>query len=98
MLPLTLFRDRRFSIGSGVMTVAFFVMFGFFFLDTQYLQFGRGYSPLEAGLRMLPLPITFVAVVAPERRLAARFGAARVMAPGLVVVAGGLRAPELRHP
>ena len=45
-----LFRDRRFSVGSGVITIAFFVMFGFFFLMTQYLQFGRGYSPLEAGL------------------------------------------------
>ena len=52
MLPLTLFRDRRLSIGSGVVTVAFFVMFGFFFLATQYLQFARGYSPLEAGLAL----------------------------------------------
>ena len=42
MLPLTLFRDRRFSVGSAVVTVAFFVMFGFFFLTTQYLQFARG--------------------------------------------------------
>jgi hypothetical protein len=57
MLPLTLFRDRRFSTGSGVVTVAFFVMFGFFFLMTQYLQFGRGYSPLEAGLAGLPLAL-----------------------------------------
>ena len=56
MLPLTLFRDRRLSLGSGVVTVAFFVMFGFFFLATQYLQFARGYSPLEAGLALLPLP------------------------------------------
>ena len=42
MLPLSLFRDRRFSTGSGVITVSFFVMFGFFFLITQYLQFARG--------------------------------------------------------
>src|SRR5262249_11270133 len=32
MLPIDLFGDRRFSLGSGVITVAFFVMFGFFFL------------------------------------------------------------------
>jgi MFS transporter, DHA2 family, integral membrane protein len=89
MLPLTLFRDRRFSLGSGVVTVAFFVMFGFFFLATQYLQFGRGYSPLEAGLALLPLPITFVALSPRSATLAARFGAARVMATGLVIVAGG---------
>src|SRR5262249_53339279 len=71
MLPLTLFRDRRLSLGSGVITIAFFVMFGFFFLATQYLQFARGYSPLEAGLALLPLPITFVALSPQSAALAA---------------------------
>jgi MFS transporter, DHA2 family, multidrug resistance protein len=89
MLPLTLFGDRRFSVGSAVVTVAFFVMFGFFFLSTQYLQFARQYSPLEAGLALLPLPIAFVAVSPRSAVFAARFGAARVMATGLVVIAGG---------
>ena len=46
MLPLAFFRDRRFSVGSAVVTVAFFVMFGFFFLTTQYLQFARGSTRL----------------------------------------------------
>jgi len=54
MLPLRLFRDRRMSVGSGVVTVSFFVMFGLFFLFTLYLQFVRGYSPLTAGLATLP--------------------------------------------
>jgi EmrB/QacA subfamily drug resistance transporter len=89
MLPLALFRDRRFSIGSGVVTVAFFVMFGFFFLITQYLQFGRDYSPLAAGLALLPLPVAFVAVSPRSASLAARFGAVRIMALGLLVVGGG---------
>ena len=89
MLPLAFFRDRRFSVGSAVVTVAFFVMFGFFFLTTQYLQFARQYSPLEAGLALLPLPIVFVAVSPRSAVLAARFGAGRVMATGLVVIAGG---------
>jgi DHA2 family multidrug resistance protein-like MFS transporter len=89
MLPLTLFRDRRFSTGSGVITVAFFVMFGFFFLMTQYLQFGRGYSPLEAGLAGLPLALAFLAFSPRSAALAERYGAARVMALGLAVVAVG---------
>src|ERR687897_3864282 len=89
MLPLTLFRDRRFSTGSGVITVAFFVMFGFFFLMTQYLQFGRGYSPLEAGLAGLPLALSFVVFSPRSAVLAERYGAARVMALGLAVVAVG---------
>jgi DHA2 family multidrug resistance protein-like MFS transporter len=89
MLPLALFRDRRFSTGSGVITVAFFVMFGFFFLATQYLQFARGYSPLEAGLAGLPLALTFVAFSPRSAALAERYGAARVMALGLGIVAAG---------
>jgi EmrB/QacA subfamily drug resistance transporter len=89
MLPLTLFRDRRFSTGSGVVTVAFFVMFGFFFLMTQYLQFGRGYSPLEAGLAGLPLALAFVVFSPRSAALAERYGPARVMALGLAIVAVG---------
>jgi EmrB/QacA subfamily drug resistance transporter len=89
MLPLALFRDRRFSTGSGVITVAFFVMFGFFFLMTQYLQFGRGYSPLEAGLAGLPVALAFVAFSPRSAGLAERYGAPRVMALGLAIVAVG---------
>jgi MFS transporter, DHA2 family, multidrug resistance protein len=89
MLPLTLFRDRRFSTGSVVITVAFFVMFGFFFLVTQYFQFGRGYSPLEAGLAGLPPALSFIAFSPRSAALAERYGAARVMALGLAIVAGG---------
>jgi EmrB/QacA subfamily drug resistance transporter len=89
MLPLTFFRDRRFTEGSVVVTVSFFALFGFFFIATQYLQFARGESPLEAGLALLPLPIAFVALSPSSAVLAARFGASRVMAAGLLIVAGG---------
>jgi MFS transporter, DHA2 family, multidrug resistance protein len=87
MLPLTLFRDRRFSTGSGVITIAFFVMFGFFFLITQYLQFARGYSALEAGLAGLPASLAFLVFSPRSAALADRYGSARVMALGLAVVA-----------
>jgi DHA2 family multidrug resistance protein-like MFS transporter len=89
MLPLTFFRDRRFSVGSGVITLAFFVMFGFFFIATQYMQFARGYSPLEAGLASLPFPLSFIAVSPRSAALAERHGANRVMAVGLVIIAVG---------
>jgi DHA2 family multidrug resistance protein-like MFS transporter len=89
MLPLTFFRDRRFSIGSGVITLSFFVMFGFFFIATQYMQFARGYSPLEAGLASLPFPLAFIAVSPRSAALADRNGANRVMTIGLGVIAAG---------
>ena len=88
MLPLTLFRDRRFSMGSGVITISFFVMFGFFFLVTQYLQFARGYSALEAGLAGLPASLAFLVFSPRSAGLVDRYGPQRVMALGLAIVAG----------
>jgi len=89
MLPLTFFRDRRMSVGSGVVTVAFFVMFGLFFLFSFYLQFVRAYSPLSAGLATLPLAIALVAVAPRSAALAARLGSGPVMASGFLFVAAG---------
>jgi hypothetical protein len=89
MLPLPLFRDRRLSVGSAVVTVAFFIMFGLFFLFTLYLQFVRGYSPLSAGLSTLPLAVTLVAIAPRSAALAERVGTGRVMASGFVLVSAG---------
>jgi MFS transporter, DHA2 family, multidrug resistance protein len=68
--------------------VSFFVMFGFFFLITQYLQFARGYSALEAGLAGLPASLAFLVFSPRSAALVERYGPARVMALGLTVVAG----------
>jgi len=89
MLPLSFFRDRRMSVGSGVVTIAFFVMFGLFFGFTFYLQFVRNYSPLSAGLATLPLAFALVAVAPRSAGLAARLGSGPVMATGFVLVAAG---------
>ena len=58
MLDVTLFTDRRFSAASGAVTVAFFALFGFIFLITQYFQFVRGYGPLSTGARILPVAVS----------------------------------------
>ncbi|MDQ4090371.1 MAG: MFS transporter [Actinomycetota bacterium] len=89
MLPLTFFRDRRMSVGSGVVTVAFFVMFGLFFGFTFYLQFVRSYSPLDAGLATLPLAVALVAVAPRSAALAARLGTGPVISAGFLLVAAG---------
>ncbi|HEX2192359.1 MAG TPA: MFS transporter [Acidimicrobiales bacterium] len=89
MLPLDLFRDRRLSVGAGVITVAFLVMFGLFFLFTMYLQFVRGYSPLRAGLSTLPLAVTLVIVAPRSATLAERVGTGPVIASGFTLVGAG---------
>ena len=65
MLDITFFKNPRFSAASGAITLVFFAMFGSLFLLTQYLQFVLGYSPLEAGVRMLPFAAVMM-VVAPS--------------------------------
>ena len=89
MLPLDLFRDRRMSVGSSVVTVAFFVMFGLFFLYTLYVQFVRGYSPLLAGVSTLPLALTLVVVAPRSAVLAEKLGTGRVIGGGFLLVAAG---------
>lgn len=90
MLDLRLFRDRRFSIASGGMTLTFFAMFGTFFLVAQYFQLVLGFSPLKAGLLQLPMAIVMMAVAPQVPKAVARFGAHRVVPVGLGFVAFGL--------
>jgi hypothetical protein len=90
MLPLSLFRDRRLSVGASVITTAFFVMFGLFFLFAQYLQFVRGYSPLHAGLATLPLAGALILIAPRSATMTDRFGSGPVISTGFALVAGGM--------
>jgi len=90
MLPLELFRSRAFT---GVQLAAFAVsvsLFALFLYLTLYLQNYLGYSPLQAGLRYLPITLVpfFVAPVAVA--LMARLQARVMMAIGLIGVGAGL--------
>jgi len=90
MLPLSLFRRRAFT---GVQLAAFAVsgsMFALFLYLTLYLQSFLGYSPIEAGLRYLPITIASF-VVAPMAGLAlARIQARVLMSAGLALTGAGL--------
>ena len=88
-LPMKFFRNRAFSTGSGVITFGFMVMFGFFFLITQYFQFVRGYSPLKAGVATLPFAVTMVAVSPRSAGLVQRFGLNKVIAGGFTSISLG---------
>ena len=87
MLPLELFADRRFSIGSAVVTMTFVVMIGFWFLLALYVQFVLGYSALEAGLATMPEALSSMVVAPFTAALAQRFGSRRTMAAGFAVLA-----------
>ena len=88
MLPMRLFRSRGFAAANGASVLMFFGMFGSIFLLSQALQTMQGYSPLGAGLRMLPwtgMPIVFAPIAGHPRRPHRR-PPGRVLRPG---AAGG---------
>ena len=50
-----MFRNRAFSTGVASITLQFFVFFGYVFVIVQYLQLVLDYSPLQAGLALVPM-------------------------------------------
>src|SRR6266513_2396302 len=66
MLPMRFFRNRAFTLTNVSSLFMFFGMFGSIFLLAQFFQTVQGYSPLQAGIRILPwtaMPI-FIAPIA----------------------------------
>jgi Na+/melibiose symporter-like transporter len=70
--------------------MVYFAMFGSMFLVTQYLQTVLGYSPLEAGLRMLPAAGVMLVTAPLAPRLVERIGTKLVVGGGLLVASVGL--------
>ena len=54
MVPLRLFRNRAFAIGNATTFLMTGAIFAAGFLVTQEFQLARGYSPVSAGVRLLP--------------------------------------------
>lgn len=98
MLDPRYFRIREFSLGSLVITVTFFGLFGMFFVVIQFLQFVQGHSALAAGARMLPYGVLLVLVSPRSASLAARFGNRVVVVGGTVLAAAGFVALGLLRP
>jgi EmrB/QacA subfamily drug resistance transporter len=84
LLDVRVFRDMRVTAATSSIFIAFFSLFGFTFLITQYFQFVRGYDPLESGLHTLPFAVG-AGVTAPiAARLALKYGPRRVIPVGLL--------------
>ncbi len=94
MLNLSFFRNPRFSVASGAISIAFFSLFGAIFALTQYLQDAKGYSALEAGAAMVPLALGLVMGAGSSIKLVERLGTTRVVTAGLTGV-GALLATTL---
>ncbi|SNT43821.1 drug resistance transporter, EmrB/QacA subfamily [Asanoa hainanensis] len=88
MVPLGLFKHRRFSGGSLSLSLVQIGNGGLLLVLTQYLQFVLGYSPLKAGLAFVPLAVAALAGNGAGVKLVAAIGERFVMLVGMVVMAG----------
>jgi EmrB/QacA subfamily drug resistance transporter len=91
LMPLRIFRLRNVAGANIVQFVGTGAMFGSFFLGSLYLQHVLGYGPLEIGLAFLPCCVLMGLIsVQYSDTLVARFGARRVLLPGMLLIVAGL--------
>ena len=90
MLPLSLFRIRRFSVANGVTLVVYGALGVVFFLLGLVLQVAAGYPPVLAGAAMLPVTAIMLAFSSRAGALAQRIGPRLPMTLGPVLIAAGL--------
>ncbi len=90
LLDVRVFKIPRFTGGALSISVAFFCLFGFIFLITQYLQFVKGYSTLSAGVHTLPFAIVAGIATPIAAVVALKVGTRLVVTTGLVLMGGGL--------
>jgi EmrB/QacA subfamily drug resistance transporter len=90
MLDLSLFSKPAFVGASVAAFVLSASMFSMFLYLTLYIQNILGYSPLEAGLRFLPVTLLSFFVAPMSGKLAERVGIRWFMGAGLTCVGVGL--------
>ncbi len=90
MMPLSLFKGRCFS-GLNLLTFLLYGAFGAAMLLIPYVLISSGgYSPVKAGLAMLPLPVLMTSLSPTMGGLAARLGPRIPLTAGPIVVAIGM--------
>jgi EmrB/QacA subfamily drug resistance transporter len=90
MLPMRFFRSRAFSAGNGAIFCAVGGLFCAVFFMAQFLQTGLGYTPLAAGLRLLPWTATLFFVAPVAGKLVDRYGERPLLVIGPLLQAAGM--------
>lgn len=87
LLPLSLFRNASVSIGTGLMILMAFSMFGAMFFLTFFFQGVHGLTPLESGLRMLPMSAGMIVASPLAGILIGKIGPRITIAGGMMITA-----------
>ncbi len=86
MLDVRLFENPRLAWGTVATILGSLALTGLVFELTQYLQTVQGYTPLEAGMRFLPLAAGFGIAGPVTPRIVQRIGTPRTVAAALGAV------------
>jgi EmrB/QacA subfamily drug resistance transporter len=91
LMPPRILKSRTVAGANLIQVLGTAGMFGMFFLGSLYLRRVAGYDPLQIGLAFLPVTVVMGALsVRYTDRLVMRFGARRLLFPGLSLIAAGL--------
>jgi EmrB/QacA subfamily drug resistance transporter len=90
MMPLTLFKSRNFSVGNLTTFMLYAGLGVALFFVVVFIQEVGGYSPLAAGLALLPISVIVFVLARRFGALADRIGPHRFMALGPLLAAAGL--------
>jgi EmrB/QacA subfamily drug resistance transporter len=90
LVPLRIFASRALSGANVVVFCLGGSVFAMWYFVSLYLQQVLGYSPIEAGVAFLPMPITIAACTQAATRLTSRYGAGPVLAAGMASIAAGM--------
>lgn len=87
LMNLSLFKDRRFAMGSIVAFIYGIALFGSTYLLPVYMQMGLGLSPSYVGTILLPAGLVLAVTIAVVGRLADRQPTHVLVSIGLVLLA-----------
>lgn len=90
MLPMYFFRNPSFTGANVTLVLVSFALIGSTFLTSQYLQAVLGFTPLVAGLHILPLAVTLMITSILSPRVASRIGVKYTVAIGTALAGLGL--------
>jgi hypothetical protein len=90
LVPLRVFSNRLLRASNIAVLVFSAALFPMWYFCSLYLQEVLHFDALEAGLSFLPMSLTIMAVGTQAGGIVARFGAGRVLAAGLSLMALGL--------
>ncbi len=90
LIPLEIFRDRNFSVGTAVIVMVGFSVTSMSLPLMFYLQLVKGLTPTQSALMMVPMAVLSIALARPIGVLIDRREPRRLPILGLVGVAAGM--------